>query len=397
MTGSDNDFGGFDPGDGMDAFGGYGQDLGVTSDNFGDLGGYGMDAFGGYGSDLGMSTDTTTGFDYSLGIDPGNGWGAISYNDDPSLGPNAEDDSLSGKLSAFFGTPFGKAVNMALSLNPGTRAAMGLANAGLAATRGNLGPAVGAGVSALTGNSIAGGLANLGTQAVQGRDVSSSAGSMVGGLIGGSATGSPLGGMVGSQIGGMVGQSMGSSTSGGQSTNSSIGGQGTDFGGALANIADIYSANRASRDVKSNIANLESNTPQVSLESLYGPNSPYAAQLRQQLERKDAASGRRSQYGPREVELQARLAEMYSKAAPSFMQANIQNQNAIAQQRALQSQRRNQTLASIYGLARNSGVFGGIGNTFQNAGINNNLNYIDNIVPDSSLNNYIPSGLEEYF
>ena len=51
---------------------------------------------------------------------------------------------------------------------------------------------------------------------------------------------------------------------------------------------------------------------------MFGQNSAYSQALRQQLARKDAAGGRRSQYGPREVELQARLAELNSRNAPQL-------------------------------------------------------------------------------
>ena len=51
------------------------------------------------------------------------------------------------------------------------------------------------------------------------------------------------------------------------------------------------------------------------LASLYGQNSPYSQQLQQSLLRKDAAAGRRSQYGTRNVELQARLADLASRDA----------------------------------------------------------------------------------
>lgn len=57
------------------------------------------------------------------------------------------------------------------------------------------------------------------------------------------------------------------------------------------------------------------------LGSMFSGNSPYATQLRQQLERRDAAAGRRSQYGPREVELQAKLAAMANQIAPNQMAA----------------------------------------------------------------------------
>jgi len=51
------------------------------------------------------------------------------------------------------------------------------------------------------------------------------------------------------------------------------------------------------------------------LSSLYGQNSPYSQQLQQSLARKDAAAGRRSQFGTRNVELQARLADIASRDA----------------------------------------------------------------------------------
>jgi hypothetical protein len=67
------------------------------------------------------------------------------------------------------------------------------------------------------------------------------------------------------------------------------------------------------------------------LQGMYGQDSPYSQVLRQQLERRDAASGRRSQYGPREVELQAALANANSRNAPILAQLN--------QQKMLQRQR----------------------------------------------------------
>jgi hypothetical protein len=64
------------------------------------------------------------------------------------------------------------------------------------------------------------------------------------------------------------------------------------------------------------------------LQSLFSQNSPYAKQLEQTLMRQDAAAGRRSQVGPRQVELQARLAEMNSRNAP--MLQSLYNQKAGA-------------------------------------------------------------------
>jgi hypothetical protein len=69
-----------------------------------------------------------------------------------------------------------------------------------------------------------------------------------------------------------------------------------------------------------------------SLQGLYGQNSPYAAQLRNQLNAKAAQSGRRSNIAGRETQLQAQLADRAASMAPTLMQLNqargqLQNKN----------------------------------------------------------------------
>ena len=72
-------------------------------------------------------------------------------------------------------------------------------------------------------------------------------------------------------------------------------------------------------------------TDQLSgLQSLYGQNSSYAQMLRQQLMRQDAQRGRRSQAGAREVELQARLADMNSRNAPQIQKLTDAKYGAYA-------------------------------------------------------------------
>lgn len=53
------------------------------------------------------------------------------------------------------------------------------------------------------------------------------------------------------------------------------------------------------------------------INNLYSPDSPYAQQMRQAMERKDAAAGRRSQYGTREMQLAAALTQARSNALTS--------------------------------------------------------------------------------
>lgn len=66
-----------------------------------------------------------------------------------------------------------------------------------------------------------------------------------------------------------------------------------------------------------------------SLNQLFTPDSPYAKEARRQMERKDAAAGRRSQYGTRETELAANLAKQQASVlqSPAY-QALIAGANA---------------------------------------------------------------------
>ncbi len=86
-----------------------------------------------------------------------------------------------------------------------------------------------------------------------------------------------------------------------------------DFGSSLYGLYNARKQRNALRDQQTNLQNM------------FGPNSPYAAQMRQRLERKDAAAGRRSQYGPREAQLAAMLADRQAQTMPHQMAL----QNAI--------------------------------------------------------------------
>jgi len=125
--------------------------------------------------------------------------------------------------------------------------------------------------------------------------------------------------------GGNSGQSMGNASGG-------------SFGlsDAIEGLGGLYAGMKGMNDNRS-IMN--------ELQALYSQNSPYAKQLRQQLDRRDAAAGRRSQYGPREVELQAKLAQLASGQIPAISQMN---RNQILM--------RNATLGSTIDFLRKSGV-----------------------------------------
>lgn len=90
-----------------------------------------------------------------------------------------------------------------------------------------------------------------------------------------------------------------------------IGFSSQQFGNLAQSLAGLYAANkqrRMAKDLQNQIA---------------GRRDAYSTQLQRQLARKDAASGRRSDYGGREVALQSALAQLDSANAPSLM--NLQN------------------------------------------------------------------------
>lgn len=77
--------------------------------------------------------------------------------------------------------------------------------------------------------------------------------------------------------------------------------------------ATLWSAGKGSESATQNQGVI--NNQIKTLTDMFGQDSPYAKQLRQTLERKDAAAGRNSQYGNRETQLQALLAEKAMQAS----------------------------------------------------------------------------------
>lgn len=115
------------------------------------------------------------------------------------------------------------------------------------------------------------------------------------------------------------------------------------FASSLGGLYSNYTSNR-------NLSNLGAN-----LAGLYGPGSAYEEQLRKELQRRDAAAGRRSQYGPRAVELQARLAQLASGQSQSL--ANIYGQENAS---------RNNMINSGLKLADQMGIWGKLASLFGN-------------------------------
>ena len=256
---------------------------------------------------------------------------------------------------------FGKLAGMALNFTPVGKA-FNVAR-GAATMLGGGNPLGAASTIAGAYGGLPGAMMNAGYNASKGNF--GSAGGLAGGLAGG-----PAGAFVGNQIGQAVSGRGAPGVSGVQQGREA---GGPDWAGIIGGLGGLY-GNRGGGNISGADANNQAVSQQIqSLGNMYSPNSPYAQQLRQTLERKDAASGRRSQYGPREVQLMAALADKQASVSDSMgrlAQTNQANQIALQDRKRLQ---RGQNLATLGGLAKQSGLLdmfrggGGGGNTQQAA------------------------------
>lgn len=231
----------------------------------------------------------------------------------------------------FASSPFGKGLRGLLGMTP----IGAVANAGY-----NI--ATGAPMSTTLAGLVPGQLgtaARIGAAAYNspspGASLGRSAAGALGGTVGG-ALGGPLGGMLGGWAGnaaakaGMEGR--------GTAQAGSTGG-GFDLGGAATGLAGLYQGYQAQQNANQ-LQQQQGQTDQAlqtqmsNLSNMYSQNSPYAQALRQTLARKDAAAGRNSQYGPREADLQARLAAQQAQASSSMSGLANARQSGYANQQA---------------------------------------------------------------
>lgn len=93
---------------------------------------------------------------------------------------------------------------------------------------------------------------------------------------------------------------------------------------------DMYNQNKASDKMLDYLKG-----QQTKIDNLYAPGSPEYDYLMRQMEAKDAAAGRNSQYGPRSVDLAAKIAEMKARNTVSLTGATTQPmQSALSQSAA---------------------------------------------------------------
>lgn len=338
----------------------------------GDFGGYGdfggMDSFGGYGADLGVDTGGSPGgnptgnMDY-FGLDyDGAGFAGLGHSG-YGYGNAGGSEGFLASLFSFMGTPAGKALGMAVpgiglaatlgkSINDGNFGKVGSTLGGLFGGQAGsaLGGAIGSGLSNI-GGSTSGGFSNtLGNSGNGDNITTTGSGSVI------PNTGTTPGNTSSNITGGSSGNNMYGLTLPANLNTPNVAGytpQNPQFKSYTPqNLSSTYQqTNPYTSNTNYNKVAYTGTSPNAvgsaadysptginpvmnnqvglpELASLFGPNSAYAQQLRQQLERKDSAAGRNSQYGTREVELQARLAEAAAKYAPEFANAQIAQQNA---------------------------------------------------------------------
>lgn len=105
------------------------------------------------------------------------------------------------------------------------------------------------------------------------------------------------------------------------------------------------------------------NSQQGKIDNLYNPGSPEYNYLMQEMERKDAAAGRNSQYGPRSVDLAAKIAQIKAGAT-----ANLTGGTAGSRQNALTSGANAYAgLQSLLGKQTMGGTLSSMGNGFMDS------------------------------
>lgn len=347
----------------------------ATDFGFGNLAGTGLDPssvdgynFEGLGNyDYSGVNDLSTSFNFdsldSSGLGTEYGFGGPStgvYGNPAHPNTTGFQQTLSGVNDFFSKNAFGKIANVALNFTPIGRAFNVARGVATQLGQGNPMGAAGAAMGAVPGP--VGMVGNFLNAANSGKG--GNLASMFGGMVG-NAAGGPLGGLAGSNLGQQLAGMQGPTSVGGANFAQDPS-QGYGLEQGISDAMKLYAMSQgssgfgAAKDANNAIQG------QISqLSSMYGPNSPYAQQLRQQLERKDAAAGRRSQYGPREVQLQAALADKAAQTAGTIGNLAQQSQTQSLALKNAKDQQRAQQLAMLFKMGQGSGVFNKLGNMFE--------------------------------
>jgi hypothetical protein len=138
---------------------------------------------------------------------------------------------------------------------------------------------------------------------------------------------------------------------------------GFDLGEGLRDLAGLY-ANNQSLEANRHLVEQGQGAIQnqmTQLGDMYGQNSPYAAAMRESLARQDARAGRNSQYGPREAQLQALLAEKGAQRAAQMGQLATQQNNIGTAGNLRDQELQREQLGGVLRLGQQSGLFDWVG------------------------------------
>lgn len=299
MDGADSSIGDGNMGAGPGGYSGTDSWGGPTGTGFGD------GSFGGasvYG-DLG---DMFSGLDGNMGMGP-NGFDGLDFAEATMPSDFSEEQGLWGKLAkgytTFMGSPLGKGLSLAATIaNPALGPIQGMlglvANGAQGKGAQGMGNALGSTVQGMFGPvGQAANVAGIGLGPAMGQAFGQSAAAN-----GNQSFGESPFGVNGS--GGFSGQTpYGTINLGG------IRAPGGSWMDTVIGLGSLYGQYRNNKNMQGQAS---------ALSGMFSPNSAYAKQLEQKLSRRDAAAGRRSQYGPREVELQAALAGQAGNIAPAL-------------------------------------------------------------------------------
>lgn len=156
---------------------------------------------------------------------------------------------------------------------------------------------------------------------------------------------------------------------------SSSGGTGGGLGGLLGGNGDIGGLIRSLYDLYANKKASDQISPALDkLNHLYEVGTPEANQLQKELDARDAAAGRRSQYGTRAVELRAKLADSQARllSSPGYLNLNqAYAQNSTGGIAGL--------LAQLTGGGSGGSSGGGILNQIGNAAVGTGSNWLSSL------------------
>lgn len=321
----------------------FASDIGSSLDQFGDYSSYNPD-YSSYNPDVGFGSFSTP--DYSFNSTGSYGLGSNSLSGQTS--PTANDDFLS-KITNMFG------------MLPGVGRGVGIANS---ASRLGQNPSAKTGTNLLgqTMGGAPGGILSMFSSDNPGKGWGSAVTSTALGAI------NPALGVLSGMFG--LGSNMlnGVNPNGEKAAPGTLtGNQGEGFNleGILKGLGGLYAANQASKATSEAGQGSAAVQQQINqLSNMYGQDSPYAQALRQNLERKDAAAGRRSQYGPREAQLQAALADKAAGVASTIGNLATSGQTNALAMKAMKDKERAQQLSMLFGLGKQSGVFDKLGSMF---------------------------------